>query len=99
MADSQENSVLTQVEQLHKLYTQITVLQQRIPGTKPRHNNYQAQEQAIRDKAYQVLMTANSIPYQGTEYQSQVSSIITGCQMMMRDPYNKLAGWGAEKLR
>jgi hypothetical protein len=94
MIDSEEDSVQTQVKQLNDMYTQITVLQQGIPGNRPRHNNHQAKEQAIRDKAYQVLMTANRIPYQGTPYQSEVKNIIAGCQAMMNDPYKKLSGWG-----
>jgi pyruvate/oxaloacetate carboxyltransferase len=94
MTDSQEDSVQTQVKQLNDLYTQITVLQQGIPGNRPGHNKHQVEEQAIRDKAYEVLMTANRIPYQGTAYQSEVNSIIVGCQAMMDDPYKKLAGWG-----
>ncbi|GAB3879393.1 hypothetical protein GCM10028824_42780 [Hymenobacter segetis] len=91
MSDSVYNAIYNQVLDLHEHYNDLARLQQAIPSTRPRHSNYTNQEQAVRDKASEILRFARGIPSAGTDLHVEVDSIMEGCRQTMDNPYKKLA--------
>ena len=93
MSDLTDDFIRGQVRELNELYNEVGRLQQHIPGNRPRkHSNYADQEQEVCNKAQEALAFARSIRSAGTEFHSEVDSIMEGCRQIMFDPYKKLGG-------
>jgi hypothetical protein len=91
MSQAADDATYNQVLELHEQYNELARLQQVLPSSKPKHNNYAVQEQAVRNKAQEIIYFALDIRSAGTELHSQVDSIKEGCVQTRANPYKKLA--------
>ncbi|GAA4366235.1 hypothetical protein GCM10023185_37250 [Hymenobacter saemangeumensis] len=91
MPHAADDATYNQVIELNELYNELARLQQKLPGSKPKHNNYADQEQAVRNKAQEIIYFALGIRSAGTDLHSQVDSITEGCVQTRANPYKKLA--------
>lgn len=93
MSESNNDELRAQLLHLHRLYNEVGELQQQIPSKRPRYNNNHVQkEQAICEKARQVLVAANAIYCHERKDKAEVENIKDGCRQIMADPYKKLGG-------
>lgn len=84
-----------QVLALHRHYNQVEETQVGLPDKRSRtHNNHDAQEQRVIEKAFEVMRAARNLPTAGTEYEAEVENIIDGCRDIQQNPYLRRGGVG-----